>query len=492
MNSTVTTSSLVATLLIFATVAETQTRIVDLGTLGGTSSWSVAINNSGQVVGDSYLDGDIRRHAFSWTPALGMIDLGTLGGSWSRAVGVNAKGHVVGDSALPGDATSHAFVWTAVHGIVDLGTLGGNSSAAAIDERGRVVGFSGEHAFLWTRTRGMLDLGTLGGSWSRAVAINRHGQVVGESALPGSTESHAFSWTPGGGMIDLGTLGGPWSRAIAVNSAGQVVGESAVAGGTAVHAFSWTADGGMTDLGTLGGSDSHPSAVNAAGQVVGSSHVLDGEAESHLFSWSATNGMVDLETRSGLWSSEAVAINNPGHIVGNTSYFPFTFESHAFSWTLGGGIVDLPELDAPESVSRVVAVNRAGQIVGASGEFFDWEHATLWDPNGYDFDFSGIRRAPEFNEVRAGRPLAVTFTLGDDFGLAIFAANGPSLQSIACDASGVLNEREVAATGRLLYTPQINRYAFAMKTDPAWAGTCRQLNMRLNDGSNHVVYFQFK
>ena len=110
---------------------------------------------------------------------------------------------------------------------------------------------------------------------------------------------------------------------------------------------------------------------------------------------------------------------------------------------------------------------------------------------GYDFHFSGIKRAPAFNEVQAGKALAVTFKLGDDFGLGIFAAGGPSFQLIACDALGVLDEA-IGASGRLLYKAQTNRYYYATKTDPAWAGTCRQLNMRLNDGSNHVVYFQFK
>src|SRR4030095_12938327 len=128
----------------------------------------------------------------------------------------------------------------------------------------------------------------------------------------------------------------------------------------------------MTDIGTLGGSDSHPSAVNARGRIVGQSSVLDSEGDSHAFLWSAENGLVDLETRAYVLSSGAMAINDNGQIVGNTSYSPFNWESHAFSWTLAGGAVDLLELDAPESVSRVTAMNAVGQIVGASGEFFDW------------------------------------------------------------------------------------------------------------------------
>ena len=95
-----------------------------------------------------------------------------------------------------------------------------------------------------------IDLGTLGGTNSNAVAINDHGQVVGNSELfPGETVSHSFSWTAAGGMVDLGTLGGTNSNAVAVNDNGQVAGNSELLPEETVsHAFSWTAAGGMVDL----------------------------------------------------------------------------------------------------------------------------------------------------------------------------------------------------------------------------------------------------
>src|SRR4051794_12756852 len=51
-------------------------RLIDLGTLGGSSAGSSAVNDAGQVVGQSDTSaGEL--HAFSWTQAGGMIDLGT-------------------------------------------------------------------------------------------------------------------------------------------------------------------------------------------------------------------------------------------------------------------------------------------------------------------------------------------------------------------------------------------------------------------------------
>ena len=79
---------------------------IDLGTLGGTFSEAVAVNASGQVVGDSTTAAPGERHAFSWTRAGGMVDLGTLGGSFSFAAAVNDGGQVVGSSAIAGTPSS--------------------------------------------------------------------------------------------------------------------------------------------------------------------------------------------------------------------------------------------------------------------------------------------------------------------------------------------------------------------------------------------------
>ena len=75
----------------------------------------------------------------------------------------------------------------------------------------------------------MQDLGTLGGiqSQSDAYAINKRGQVVGESWGASSLGvAHAFLWEAGRGMLDLGTLGGERSEARGINDNGQVVGQA--------------------------------------------------------------------------------------------------------------------------------------------------------------------------------------------------------------------------------------------------------------------------
>src|SRR6185503_6899603 len=325
----------------FATQAGAQIRPVDLGTLGGQSSFAVALNDSGQVVGNSQV-ADGSYHAFLWTAADGMLDLGTLGGPESFAVAVNAGGVVVGesDTALGG---RHAFLWTRKGGMIDLlGFDSGDSHALAVTASGQVIGYTGFDVgldpFSWTSASGFTDLGTLGG-FARVQAVSPSGQVVGVSSLitacpgcPDPDDEHAFSWTAKGGMIDLGTLGGFNSSAQAVDASGRVVGISETADGL-FHNFSWTATGGMIDLGEVG----EMAAMNDKGQIVGTRYPEEGG--QFAFSWTAAGGTTVLDTFYD--GSGAVAVNARGQVIGSTFSNDANEDGvadhfHGFSWTAAG------------------------------------------------------------------------------------------------------------------------------------------------------------
>ena len=294
--------------------------MADLGTLGGNSSYSEGINDAGQVAGTSTTPitpgGTTTSHAFRYTGTPGsggaMADLGTLGGASSNSYGraINNVGQVAGNSWIGVSTTSHAFRYTGTPGsggaMVDLGTLGGTDSYAyAINDAGQVAGWSWTtgntafHAFRYSGTPGsggaMADLGTLGGNTSEGHDINDAGQVAGYSQLTGSAARHAFRYTgtpgSGGAMVDLGTLGGAESYAFGINDAGFVVGHaqrSAGAGGgfaatlwqvdaanTAVDLDAWL-DANNPTLGafwTLGGS---PADINNNGLISGTGTYNDG------------------------------------------------------------------------------------------------------------------------------------------------------------------------------------------------------------------------
>ncbi|HLK20209.1 MAG TPA: PEP-CTERM sorting domain-containing protein [Bryobacteraceae bacterium] len=170
----------------------------DLGVLSG-GNWSAAygINNSGVVVGYGNTGSGAFR-GFVWTAGTGMQELGTFGGRSSYAMAVNSSGEVVGQACL---LSGYANAFLEVNGVMtDLGTLGGgNSYAYGINDGGEVVGYSNiadgdSHAFLYLNGV-MIDLNSLipadsGWALSEAYGINDAGQIVGEGMYDG--QSHAF------------------------------------------------------------------------------------------------------------------------------------------------------------------------------------------------------------------------------------------------------------------------------------------------------------
>ena len=71
--------------------------VTDLGTLSGSSTQGIGINNAGQVTGDSQTVTG-QNHAFLYSGGQ-MLDLGTLGGDLSAGEGINNAGQVTGRGA---------------------------------------------------------------------------------------------------------------------------------------------------------------------------------------------------------------------------------------------------------------------------------------------------------------------------------------------------------------------------------------------------------
>jgi hypothetical protein len=97
--------------------------------------------------------------------------------------------------------------------------------------------------------------------------------------------------------------------------------------------------------------------------------------------------------------------------------------------------------------------------------------------------------------VAAGAAVPVKFSLSGDRGLGILAAGYPTSRQVACDSSsGASDVETTVAAGQsgLGYDPATDTYTYVWKTNRSWRGTCRQLVVRLNDGSEHTASFQFR
>ena len=341
---------LMACLPFAAANAVPQYSVSDLGSLGGTYSLGLGVNNSGLAVGLSHLPDNVSEHAFFGQELTLLQDLGTLGGRYSQASGINNLGQVVGSASLLGDNLYHAFQWDGgaappLAALKDLGALvnPGYSRAFSINDNGQATGFSStgtgnEHAVIWDNAGAITDLGTLDGTGnSHGLAINLSGQVAGFSSLTdtltGNKATHAVLWANDGTKQDLGTLGGTYSVANAINTSGEVTGSAATALDAAQHAFLWQPNqvSAMSDIGTLGGSFSGGYDISGAGDIVGYSTTANDAAEK-AFLWQSGIGIQDLNTlidpASGWTLLEAHAISEDGASI--TGIGNFNGERHAF------------------------------------------------------------------------------------------------------------------------------------------------------------------
>jgi probable HAF family extracellular repeat protein len=301
----------------------------DLGTFGGPSAVTAAINEQGQVAGSASLDpaGEVF-HAFRWSRQTGLVDLNRPGAGNSLATDINNKGQVVGTATFPGQfRISHAFRWSQHTGMVDLGSFGDSSVAFAINDAGTTAGFSN------SPDSGFLVLAT--------------------------------KWPPTGGPVALNSFPSPASYGNDINNAGQIVGSAAFDAGLSDRAFIWTREGGLRSLGTEGPAGGYAKRINEKGLVIGD--VYAGPGDQNGFIWSRENGLLVVGTPL-VDSSDVTGVNNRGQVVGSLN-------GRAFVWTRASGFVDLntliPGAPADFTLLSADAISDTGSIVasGSAGLF---------------------------------------------------------------------------------------------------------------------------
>lgn len=296
----------------------------DLGVLWwGGQTVGYGLNNSGQVVGASLtLSG--WRGFITGVNGVGMTELGTLGGNTSFAMAINDSGQVAGYATTAAMRNRAFLTGPGGIGMTDLGTLGGAESfARGVNAQGQVVGNAGTRAFVTGPNGvGMTDLSPVSTAIGQAFAVNNSGQVAGTVAVVSGGVQQAFISNPNGtGLMTLATPAVGYGYALALNASGQAaVTIQPLTGGA--QAFITTTPGGpLAPLGTLGGSVTAALGINDLGAVVGYSFLANNAARAFVTGPQGA-GMVDLNTLVSLESvllSEARAINERGQILANAS-----------------------------------------------------------------------------------------------------------------------------------------------------------------------------
>ena len=337
----------------------------DTQPLAGTNAGANGINNLGWASGTSTVaSGDT--HAALWSPG-NVIDLGTLGGTSSAVLWPvkNNHGLIVGVSETD---------------VVDPLNEQGFSCGAFLDLHGHTC-----LPFLWDNGK-LNPLPLLGGNNGFATGVNNAGLAVGwaETAVhdltcstPQVLQFEAIEWGPG--LIDKRVLpplaGDATSAATAINEAGEVIGISGDCGGavgrfSARHSVLWL-NGHPIRLPTLGGQGwNTPMAINNLGTVVGFSDtpgdVVNGalKANFRAFVWSPLTGIRKLPEFPGDGRNEALGINDFGQIAGVS--FGGPNGSRGLLWQNGTvyDVNDLLPADSPLLVLAAGDINNDGEITG--------------------------------------------------------------------------------------------------------------------------------
>jgi probable HAF family extracellular repeat protein len=368
-------------------IAQPRYVITDLGTLGGTYSYSYGINNGGLVTGGAATasqSGGVSQTGFLWSGGK-MVNLGTLGGAAcpscnSQGAAASANGDVaIFSETSTMDPNGEDFCGFGTHkqclaGIWKNGTMtafpmlggGQNSQAYWINQSGDTIGFS--------------ENGTLDATCGVPFQVRRF---------------EAVKWTLDGKIQELLPLQGDTvSFAFGINDTGQAVGVSGLCSNVFLppfgipngpHAVLWEKDLTRINLGTLpGGLTTVPTSINNRGEVVGNVQFADGTV--HPFLWTKKDGMQDLGVPSGDFVAVAPCcgtLNNRDDVVGFSCPGPLgTCRAVLLrnqKWT------DLNDLapGSPMYLLSANSINDAGQIAGtglvtSSGEV----HAFLATPQG--------------------------------------------------------------------------------------------------------------
>jgi len=109
--------------------------------------------------------------------------------------------------------------------------------------------------------------------------------------------------------------------------------------------------------------------------------------------------------------------------------------------------------------------------------------------------FQPVDNLPTINLATVGQSIPIKFSLSGNKGMNIFAQGYPASQTIPCTggtSTDPIEETANAGSSTLTYDSLSDRYQYVWKTEKSWRGTCRQLMVKLRDGSTHVARFQFR
>ena len=157
----------------------------------------------------------------------------------------------------------------------------------------------------------------------------------------------------------------------------------------------------------------------------------------------------------------------------------------------GSGTLTVPTGSVGSKTLQVTAGASQDNVGNASPASNTCTYSVVFSWTGF---FQPIDMSGTLNVVKAGSAVPAKFSLAGNQGLGIMTTGFPSSQPITCDSSAPTDPVETTVTAggsSLTYDATANQYIYVWKTDKTWAGSCRQFNVKLIDGTTHSALFKF-
>jgi hypothetical protein len=105
--------------------------------------------------------------------------------------------------------------------------------------------------------------------------------------------------------------------------------------------------------------------------------------------------------------------------------------------------------------------------------------------------FEGLKAPPKDNSSKAGKKVDLTFSLDGFEGMDVFAAGYPASRAANCASFATSGPLVPTTSGGFSYKASKDQYTYTWNTPASFAGTCRVLIVRFDDGTEVSTRFKF-
>jgi hypothetical protein len=179
-------------------------------------------------------------------------------------------------------------------------------------------------------------------------------------------------------------------------------------------------------------------------------------------------------------------------VFDSSGYFLFEVGTYG----TGNGQFDRPNGVAVDSTGKIYVSDMGNNRIQVfSAHVFSAPAAETPEPYNFMGFSPPVDNPPMVNVAKAGRAVPVKFSLDGYYDMDILKAGYPGSQQIDCDSLDpvdIVVGTVTSGSRDLSYKKGTEEYTYIWKTEKAWAGSCRQLILKLNDGTEHLAYFEFR